>query len=88
MNTGHSMIAIDISKFQDVESFLTTMDTYRNEVKGLKKAAGVDEIYMPGEIECNNYRRNLETGIRLPAAVYGELEGLSKKLGLPFDICK
>ena len=88
MNTGHSMIAIDISTFQDVESFLTTMDTYRNEVKGLKKAAGVDEIYMPGEIECNNYRRNLETGIRLPAAVYGELEGLSKKLGLPFDICK
>lgn len=88
MNTGHSMIAIDISRFQDVETFLTTMDTYRSEVKSLKKAAGVEEIFMPGEIECNNYRKNLREGIQLPAAVYGELEGLSQKLGLPFDVCK
>lgn len=88
MNTGHCMIAVDISKFQDPETFLTTMDQYRSEVKGLKKAADVEEIFMPGEIECNNYRKNLKEGIRLPAAVYGELEGLAQKLGLPFDICK
>lgn len=43
---------------------------------------------MPGEIESNNYKKNLREGIRLPAAVYGELEGLSKKLGLVFDVCK
>ena len=88
MNTGHSMIAVDISKFQDPEEFLTKMDAYREEVKGLKKAAGVEEIYMPGEIECNNYRKNLQEGIRLPAAVYGELKGLTEKLGLTFDICR
>lgn len=86
MNTGHSMIAVDISKFRDVEEFLTDMDTYRSEVKSLERAAGVEEIFLPGEIECGNYRRNLQEGIRLPAAVYGELEGLARKLGLPFDI--
>lgn len=88
MNTGHCMIAIDIAKFQDPEVFKTTMDTYRSEIKALKPAAGVDEIFMPGEIECNNYRKNLADGVQLPAAVYRELEGLCKKLSLPFDILK
>ena len=86
MNTGHSMIAIDISKFLDVEDFLDTMDNYRAEVKGLKRASGVQEIYMPGEIECNNFKKNLKEGIRLPAAVYWELEGLAQNLGLKFDL--
>ena len=81
-------IAIDISRFQDPEEFKTTMDTYRSEVKGLKPAAGVEEIFMPGEIECNNYRKNLEAGPQLSLAVYRELEGLCEKLHIPFDILK
>ena len=88
MDTGHCMIAIDISRFQDPEEFKTTMDTYRSEVKGLKPAAGVEEIFMPGEIECNNYRKNLEAGPQLSLAVYRELEGLCEKLRIPFDILK
>ena len=88
MDTGHCMIAIDISRFQDPEEFKTTMDTYRSEVKGLKPAAGVEEIFMPGEIECNNYRKNLEAGPQLSLAVYRELEGLCEKLHIPFDILK
>lgn len=88
MDTGHCMIAIDISRFQDPEEFKTTMDTYRSEVKGLKPAAGMEEIFMPGEIECNNYRKNLEAGPQLSLAVYRELEGLCEKLRIPFDILK
>lgn len=88
MDTGHCMIAIDISRFQEPEEFKTTMDTYRSEVKGLKPAAGVEEIFMPGEIECNNYRKNLEAGPQLSLAVYRELEGLCEKLHIPFDILK
>lgn len=88
MNTGHCMVAVDISKFQDPEGFKTKMDTYREEVKSLKPVPGVNEIYMPGEIECNNYRRNEATGIHLPMAVYEELEGVCQRLGLPFDILK
>ena len=43
---------------------------------------------MPGEIECNNYRKNLEAGPQLSLAVYRELEGLCEKLRIPFDILK
>lgn len=88
MDTGHCMIAIDISKFQDPEEFKAAMDTYRDEVKSLKPAAGVKEIFMPGEIECNNYRKNLKEGPVLSSAVYNELEDLCKKLNIPFKILK
>lgn len=88
MNTGHCMIAVDISKFQDTEVFLSTMDSYREEVKGLARASWASEIYMPGEIEQMNYRKNMQEGIRLPNVVYSELAGLCDKLNLPFDICK
>lgn len=88
MNTGHSMTAIDISKFHDTEKFLSAMDSYRDEVKGLKKAAWASEIYLPGEIEQNNYRKNMREGIRIPDVVYAELEGLCRKLAIPFDICR
>ncbi len=87
MDCGHTLMAIDISQFQDVEEFKCKMDNFRDEIKGLKKASGVNEIYMPGEHSADNRRKNLAEGIQLPVAVYHELEVLCQELQLPFDIC-
>lgn len=86
MNCGHALMAIDISRFQDPEEFKDKMDCFRQEIKGLKRASGVNEILMPGENSCNNRRRYLANGIQLPVAVYAELEELSRELHLSFDI--
>ncbi|MBR1457547.1 MAG: Ldh family oxidoreductase [Oscillospiraceae bacterium] len=86
MNCGHALMAVDITRFQDLEEFKDKMEQFRTEIKGLKRANGVNEILLPGENSSNNRRKNLANGIDLPVAVYGELEELSRELQLPFDI--
>lgn len=79
---GHFMGAIDISHFIDMELFKSTMDTFSDEIKHLKKAEGVDEITLPGERSLQNMADNSVKGISLPDAVYQELVALGKPYGL------
>ena len=53
-----------------------------DEIKGLRKAEGFDEILMPGELELKRAEENLIKGIDLPDAVYQELLALGKPYGL------
>ena len=52
------------------------------EIKALKKAPGVEEILMPGDLEANQRAVNEANGIELPDQVYQELLGLGKPYGL------
>lgn len=79
---GHFMGAIDIAHFIDVEAFKAALSNMIAEIKGLKKADGVQEILMPGELELNRIQQNKEQGIDLPDPVYQELLDLGKPYGL------
>ncbi len=72
-DTGLACILIDISKFRDIEQFKAEADDYIRMLKGSKKAAGFNEIFMPGEIEFKKLEKNMKTGIEVP-------ENLSKEL--------
>ena len=79
---GHFIGAIDISHFLDLEAFRTGMDTFASEIKGLKKAEGVQEILLPGERSARCARENQTNGINVPDQVYEELCALGKPYGL------
>lgn len=79
---GHFVGVIDIAHFIDLETFQTAMDTFFAEIKGLKKADGVEEILFPGERSARCARRNREAGIDVPDPVYRELCALGKPYGL------
>ena len=52
------------------------------EIKALKKADGVEEIFLPGERSGRKAEENAANGIEVPQPVYEELLELGKPYGL------
>jgi len=84
-NVGHVFCAIDISKFVDIGEFKNRLGVMINEMKALPKNPGVDEIFMPGEIEISRRAERKVIGIDLSESVYKELMALSEAYKVPFD---
>ncbi|MCF6096313.1 Ldh family oxidoreductase [Thermovorax subterraneus] len=78
---GASCIVIDVSHFMDAESFKEMMEGYFQTVKNLKKAQGVEEIFIPGEIEHRKEKRSLEEGVEVSDKLANSLNELLKKVG-------
>lgn len=67
---------IDISKFNDVKQFNNDMETMIEEIKNIRKADGVKEIFYPGEIELNNYNKAKKDGINIDDDIYNRFKSL------------
>ncbi len=61
-NVGHFFMALDISKLGDPDQYKKRVDDMIDEIKASKKAAGVDTIYYPGEIEMNKMAKCISDG--------------------------
>ncbi|WP_245805859.1 Ldh family oxidoreductase [Bacillus alkalicellulosilyticus] len=72
-NVGHFFIGIDIEKFMPIPQFKERIDRYFEEIKAEPTAPGVDEILIPGEIECRSTQDRMKHGIELPENVEREL---------------
>lgn len=81
-NVGQMMGAIDIRRFSDVNEFKSRMDAMIREIKSLPRAKGVNEVFLPGEIEVRNQQRREKEGIPLPPATVKELQKLSSEYGV------
>ena len=51
-------------------------------MKDSRKAEGVEEIFMPGEIEQKQYDVSAKDGVEIGEALVSELEELAEKAGL------
>lgn len=81
-NIGHYALVVNIGDFIDLEDYLTEMQKSRDELKGAELAHGFTEIFLPGEIEANTYRRQIADGITLPADTWDLLQDWMKRYGL------
>ncbi len=62
---GAALTVFNIENFMPLASFKELMQGYIARIKGLKKAKGFDEIYLPGEIEQNRERASRAEGVNL-----------------------
>ncbi|MBZ2174128.1 Ldh family oxidoreductase [Schnuerera sp. xch1] len=83
---GHFMLAIDISKFLDLNTFKKSMDEYIETMKNTEKAVGVEEIYIPGEIEFLRAEKIKETGIPVAEGIQAKMIKIAKDVGIGSDI--
>jgi LDH2 family malate/lactate/ureidoglycolate dehydrogenase len=81
-NVGHFFLAMDVNSFQPVEEFKSTMDQLITNIKESPRAEGVEELFLPGEIEFLKVKEREEKGIILNPVVIQSLLKLAKGLGV------
>ncbi|OTA64208.1 malate/L-lactate dehydrogenase [Hypoxylon sp. EC38] len=87
-NVGHFLVAIKPDLFMSLEEFKERMDFLYQRVVTAEKAAGVDRIYFPGEIEQLTQEEREKNGIPLVQAEIDALNEEAKKVGKPLLVVK
>ncbi|RYD04137.1 malate dehydrogenase [Desulforamulus aquiferis] len=82
VDIGHFFIAMDVSKFMPMNEFLGRMDQMITEIKGSPKAAGTDEIFIPGERRFNKAKIRQQEGIPVTDQLLAELNQLAQSVGV------
>ena len=82
---GHFLGAIDVSKFIDADAFRAGVSNMSSEIKGLKRAEGVDEVLLPGERSARSAAKKAIDGIDVPEAVCSELAALGEPFGIKLE---
>ena len=83
---GHFQAALNISHFMPLSEFTSRVDQLIRELKSSERIEGVEEIFLPGEIEWKKKAQRLKSGIPLSSAVWNELKDLRTQLRLRHDI--
>ena len=79
---GHFMMAMDVSKFYDLDEFKNNVDEYIDTMKNTPKAVGSEEIFMPGEIEYRRAEKIKETGIPVDEILQKKMLEIAKDVGI------
>lgn len=79
---GHLAIALDIESFRPLEAFAADMESLIEGIKGGPRAAGVEEIFYPGEPEALADQRNRREGLVIPDDTLAELDAAARDLGI------
>ena len=82
---GHFIMALDIARFMPVEIFRRRAAAYIESVKATPKAAGVEEIFLPGEQSWRRWQDRRQNGIPLSDGLAAELEELGASVGVRFE---
>jgi LDH2 family malate/lactate/ureidoglycolate dehydrogenase len=82
---GHFVAAINVSFFDDLDTFRGRVDAVSAEVHGVKRAVGVDRTHMPGEIEREKRQRYERIGIPLNLITLSDIRRTAQSLGVNVD---
>ncbi len=77
---GHLVLALDIARFAPLPEFHARIEGMIAALKAAPRAAGVAEIFYPGEIEARNAARHRAEGLDLPRRTLDDLAGAARKL--------
>jgi LDH2 family malate/lactate/ureidoglycolate dehydrogenase len=82
LRTPATIIALNVSFFQDLDAFKTKVDERIREIKGSKKKADVDHITIPGHRGFETREKRLRDGMPIPDHYWQEIEELAKELNV------
>jgi LDH2 family malate/lactate/ureidoglycolate dehydrogenase len=85
-NVGHLFGVLPVASFEEIGHYRQRIAKAFQDIKGVKKAGGVEEIYLPGEREYLSRQRNLREGVPVNHIVYQELGEVARRHGVPLPI--
>lgn len=81
-DVGHFFALFDIEAFMDLSEFKKRMDAAIDQLKGMKKASGINEILLPGERSNRKIAENKSRGVAIDPATTAELVALCHQHGI------
>lgn len=78
----HFFIAINIECFTDYDLFISDVNQGIEAIHNAKTVDGVEQVYLPGEIEWNNYNKWIESGIPIHIDHLRSLANIAEKLDI------
>jgi LDH2 family malate/lactate/ureidoglycolate dehydrogenase len=81
-NVGAFFQLVDTGHFTDPTTFKGRVDRMIEEIKSSRKAAGTEEIFLPGEIEFRTEKERMVSGIPVGAETISELRGVGRSCGV------
>jgi L-2-hydroxycarboxylate dehydrogenase (NAD+) len=79
---GFVFIAIDISKFRELNEFKRNVDQQIRIIKASEKKPGIQEILIAGDPEFYSYKRRIEEGIYIGKDPWNEIQEAAENLGV------
>ena len=83
---GHLVMAIHIEAFCPLPEFLRAVEAMIDDLKSTPRAEGVDEIWMPGEMEMHRREEGLRNGFPVSRVVLDEVRAVGALLGVPWPV--
>jgi len=77
---GDLIMAIDPSKFVDIDEFKEDVDKFIAEIKG-----SGENIFIPGDMEVRNINKAREEGLPIDDVLYNQLKETADELGFSLD---
>ncbi len=81
-DVGHLFVAISVDAFMPLAEFRTRVGQFMAEVREQPRLPGVEQIFLPGQLEQEAELRAADHGIALTAAGWDELNTLAHTLGV------
>jgi LDH2 family malate/lactate/ureidoglycolate dehydrogenase len=81
-NTGHFLIALDVSRFISINEFKREIDRQLRELRQSKRLPGVDAIRLPGEQRAQRRDERRRDGIPIVDEVMAQLDKLAAELAI------
>ena len=81
-NTGQAILAIDVSAFEEMDSFKERIDALARDIRGSERMKGFERIFLPGEQSHARFVERGKLGIPVPPALLASLNGLGETLGI------
>jgi LDH2 family malate/lactate/ureidoglycolate dehydrogenase len=81
-NVGHLFGVLPISAFEDIGHYKQRMRKAIQELQSVKKASGVEQIYLPGEREYLLLQQRRRQGIPISPAVFQDLQEIGSRYGI------
>ena len=79
---GQFFLALDVAAFEDVERFKSRVDKIVHEVHASRRAAGVERLFMPGEMEADFDAKYRREGIPLNDRTLADIAAVARERGV------
>ncbi|HEX5595580.1 MAG TPA: Ldh family oxidoreductase [Micromonosporaceae bacterium] len=82
-NCAHFFLALDVAAFGDTTGFGQRLADLAGQVRSSKRAPGVDQVHLPGDLSSARHARALAAGVALEPSVLSQLRATAETLGVP-----